>query len=65
MDKDGEVELDPILSPRQMYTEAGIGKRTWYRFWRPRLPMTKVSPGRNGCRQSIWRRALAEQTEGA
>ena len=65
MDTQDRAEIDPILSPREMWTEAGISRATWLRTWRHKLPMLWVSPRRIGCRRSAWHAALAEQTEKA
>lgn len=50
---------DPILSPEQMWTDAGISPATWQRNWRYKLPIIRISARRIGCRQSAWRAALA------
>ena len=64
MDLQGnQTEFDPVLSPEQMASDAGISRATWFRNWRRKLPIVWVSQRRVGCRQSAWRRALAERTE--
>jgi hypothetical protein len=56
------ADLDPILSPDDMCKEAGISRATWERVFRHSLPITHLSPRRVGCRQSVWRAALAART---
>ena len=58
---------DPILSPEEMATDAGVSGATWYRNYRhhPNLRIIQISPRRIGARQSNWRQVLAKQTEKA
>jgi hypothetical protein len=55
---------DPILSPKMMCDEANISLDTWRRVYRNKLPIIKLSPKRIGARQSAWRKALEQNTEG-
>ena len=59
-----QTEPDPILSPRAMCEDGDISKATWYRHYRPKLKIIRLSPRRIGARQSNWRKVLEEQTEG-
>jgi hypothetical protein len=64
MTSEFSADLDPILSPEEMWTDAGVSPSTWQRNWRHKLPMIRVSARRIGCRRSAWRAAL-EGTGGA
>jgi hypothetical protein len=59
------VEDDPVLSPDAMCKDGDISKSTWYRHWRHKLPIERLSPRRIGCRRSAWRAALEAETEQA
>ncbi len=60
-----DTEKDPILSPREMWQDAGISKATWMRHYRHRLEIIRLSPRRIGARQSAWRRLLEQSAEQA
>jgi hypothetical protein len=49
-----DTEKDPIISPRAMCEDADISKATWYRHYRPKLKIIRLSPRRIGARQSNW-----------
>jgi hypothetical protein len=57
-----KAEIDPILSPEEMWTDAGISPATWHRNWRRRLPIIRISQRRIGCRRSAWLAALEAVT---
>jgi hypothetical protein len=65
MRKKYEVTEDPVMCPAAMAEDADISLSTWYRHYRKRLPIIKISPKRIGCRQSAWRAALEAEAERA
>jgi hypothetical protein len=54
------IPIDPIMSPAEMAVDAGISIATWYRHYRPKLPIIKISARRVGARRSEWLRALEQ-----
>jgi hypothetical protein len=58
-----EIENDPIWSPRVMCEDGDISKATWYRHYRPKLKIIRLSPRRIGARRSNWRAVLEANTE--
>jgi hypothetical protein len=60
-----DSEKDPILSPQEMWQDAGFSKATWVRHYRKLLEqrglLIRLCPRRIGVRQSAWRNLLAER----
>jgi hypothetical protein len=54
---------DPILSPSDMCRDGRISKATWYRHYRPKLKIIRLSPRRIGARRSEWQSVIEANAE--
>jgi hypothetical protein len=58
-----DTDKDPILSPRDMCEDGDISKATWYRHYRLKLKIIRLSPRRIGARRSNWRSVIEANAE--